>query len=134
MVSKERFIRINGKEIPVSEDVYFAYKRPAWAERKRREVRTDKERSLEVFMEDGFDIPSDQALVDEIVADKLLLDELYAALAELTDDERSLIDALYFKDQTAREYARKTETNHTNINRHHKSIIEKLRSLLKNHL
>lgn len=40
-MSKDRFIKINGKEIPVSEDVYFAYKRPAWAERKRREVRAD---------------------------------------------------------------------------------------------
>ena len=43
-MSKDRFIKINGKEIPVSEDVYFAYKRPAWTERKRQEVRADKDK------------------------------------------------------------------------------------------
>ena len=131
---KNRFIRINGKEIPVSEDVYLAFKRPAWRERKRRKVRAKKERSLEVFMEDGFDIPSERALVDEIITDKLLLEELCVALAELTDDERKLIDALYYREQTAREYARETDSNHTNINRHHKSILDKLQNFLKNNI
>jgi len=34
---KERYIKINGKEIPVTEEVYRAYKQPAWAEHKRKE-------------------------------------------------------------------------------------------------
>jgi len=129
-VSKDRFIRINGIDVPVSEDVYFAYKRPAWAERKRREVRAEKERSLEVFMDDGFDIPSDQALVDEIVADKLLLDELYAALGELTDDERSLIDALYFDEKSERNMAKEAGVSQPAIHKRLNRILEKLKKLL----
>ena len=130
-MSKDRFIRINGKEIPVSEDVYFAYKRPVWAERKRREVRADKERSLEVFMDDGFDIPSEQALVDEIVADKLLLDELYVALDELTDDERKLIDALYYQEKSERQVALEKSRSKTSIHKQKENILSKLRNLLK---
>ena len=131
MVSKDRFIRINGEEIPVSEDVYIAFKRPAWTERKRREVRSDKERSLEVFMEDGFDIPSEQALVDEIVADKLLLDELYEALAELTDDERSLVNAIYFKSQSERALSEETGVPRKTLAYRRDKVLGKLRKLLE---
>jgi len=33
----ERFIEIEGEQIPVTEEVYRAYKQPAWAEHKRKE-------------------------------------------------------------------------------------------------
>lgn len=33
----DRFIEINGEQIPVTEEVYRAYKQPAWAEHKRKE-------------------------------------------------------------------------------------------------
>ena len=84
-MAKEYFIWIDGEKVPVSEEIYHAYKRPAWTEFKRNKVRADKERLLDKFLDDGFDIPDEQALVDEIVSDKLLLDELYAALAEFRD-------------------------------------------------
>ena len=85
MTDKEYFIVIDGEKVPVSEEVYRAFKRPAWTERKRRQVRADRERSLDVFMDNGLDIPSQDALVDEIVEDKLMLDMLFAALTELTE-------------------------------------------------
>lgn len=133
-MGKEYHIEIDGVKIPVSEEVYYAFKRPAWREHKRAKVRSEKELSVEAFTESGYDIPSKEPLLDEIVADKLLLDQLLSALAELTDDERALIDSIYFQEKTAREYARKIGTNHTNVNRKHKGILEKLRELLKNYL
>jgi hypothetical protein len=69
-MAKEYFVVIDGEKVPVSEEVYRAYKRPLWAERKRRQVRAENERSLEKFAEDGFDIPDERALVDAIVEDK----------------------------------------------------------------
>ena len=50
MIDKEFFIDIDGENIPVSEAVYHAFKRPVWTERKRSQVRTDHERSLEQFL------------------------------------------------------------------------------------
>ena len=44
---KERYIKINGKEIPVTEEVYRAYKQPAWAEHKR------KEREMRCYISNG---------------------------------------------------------------------------------
>jgi hypothetical protein len=84
-----------GGKVPVTEDVYRAYYRPVWREAKQKEVRDDMEYSLDALEDFGYEAVSDGKLVDEIVADKLLLDELYAALDELTDDERSLIDSVY---------------------------------------
>ncbi len=84
-MDKEYIIELDGMQIPVRKEVYDAFKRPAWRERKRRQVRAEKELSLEVFADAGFEIPSGQALVDEIVEGKLLLDMLSKALSELTE-------------------------------------------------
>ena len=37
MDNQQRYIEIEGQQIPVTEEVYRAYKRPAWAEHKRQE-------------------------------------------------------------------------------------------------
>ena len=130
-MDKEFFIVIDGEKIPVSEEVYRAFKRPVWAERKRRQVRAEHERSLEQFTENGFDVPDERVLVDEIVEDKLMLDMLFAALAELTDDERGLIDALFFDEKSERELSKETGTPRKTIAYRKNKVLEKLRQLIE---
>ncbi|MBE3592439.1 MAG: sigma-70 family RNA polymerase sigma factor [Thermoanaerobacter sp.] len=130
-MDKEYNIKLNGKLIPVTEEVYYAFKRPAWKERKRRQVRSEKELSLEAFADAGFEIPSSQALVDEIVEDKLLLDMLFRALSELTEDERFLINELFFNDKSEREVAKEIGRSKTGIHKQKEKILSKLRNLLK---
>ncbi|AEV70196.1 MULTISPECIES: RNA polymerase sigma factor [Clostridia] len=129
-MDKEYFIEINGRQIPVSKEVYYAFKRPAWRERKRRQVRAEKELSLEAFADAGFEIPSGQALVDEIVEDKLLLDMLSKALSELTEEERVLIDELFFNDKSEREIAREIGVSQPAIHKRRNRILEKLKKLM----
>jgi RNA polymerase sigma factor (sigma-70 family) len=129
-MAKEYFIIVDGEKVPVSEEVYRAFKRPLWAERKRREVRAEHERSLEAFMDGGLDIPDGGKLVDAIVEDKLMLEMLFAALAELTDDERNLIDALFFEEKTEREAANALGLSQKAINKRRHKILEKLRGLM----
>ena len=105
-MNKDYFIVIDGKKIPVSEEIYRAFKRPLWTEHKRRKVRAKNEWSLEQLVKDGFDVSDDSTLVDEIIEDKMLLDMLLTALAELTDDERGLIDALFFDEKSERKISR----------------------------
>ena len=119
-MDKEYFIELNGRQIPVSKEVYYAFKRPAWKERKRRQVRAEKELSLEAFADAGFEIPSGQALVDEIVEDKLLLDMLFKALLELTEDERFLIN----------EIAREIGVSQPAIHKRRNRILGKLKKLM----
>ncbi|MCF6095123.1 sigma-70 family RNA polymerase sigma factor [Microaerobacter geothermalis] len=133
-MDKKYFIELNGRQIPVSKEVYYAFKRPAWKERKRRQIRAEKELSLEAFADAGFEIPSSQALVDEIVEDKLLLDMLSKALSELTDDERFLIDELFYQEKPERMVAKDTGVSQNTVNYHKNRILEKLRMLLEKNL
>lgn len=130
-MDKEYFIELSGRQIPVSKEVYDAFKRPVWKERKRSQVRAEKELSLEAFADAGFEIPSGQALVDEIVEDKLLLDMLFRALSELTEDERFLIDELFFNDKSEREVAKEIGLSKTGVHKQKEKILSKLRNLLK---
>jgi len=123
-MDKEYFIELNGRQIPVGKEVYDAFKRPAWKERKRSQVRAEKELSLEAFADAGFEIPSGEALVDEIVEDKLLLDMLSKALSELTEEERVLIDELFFNDKSEREIAREIGVSQPAIHKRRNRILE----------
>ena len=113
--TKDYYLPIDGQEIPVSEEVYRAYKRPAWAEHKRKErekrcrdekghrctkdcSQCDKQRagsvlSLDRFAEEGYEI-ADSVDIAELVAEKLLLEELAIALNEL-DPQNKRIAELY---------------------------------------
>jgi len=130
-MDKQYSIELNGRQIPVSKEVYDAFKRPAWKERKRSQVRAEKELSLEAFADAGFEIPSGEALVDEIVEDKLLLDMLFKALSELTDDERFLIDEMFFNDKSEREIVQEIGLSKTGVHKQKEKILSKLKNLLK---
>jgi RNA polymerase sigma factor (sigma-70 family) len=129
-MSKDRYIWLDGVKVPVTEEVYRAYYRPFWREAKQKEVRDDNEYSLDALEDTGFEAVSQEALVDEIVADKLLLNELYAALAELTDNERSLIDALYYQEKSERDVAAEISLSQKAVNKRRHRILDKLRDLM----
>ena len=78
-MNKDRYIWLDGEKVYVSEDVYRAYYRPVWRDAKQKEVRDDKECSFDFMLEHDFDgqAIAAQPSVEEIVMDKLLLDELH---------------------------------------------------------
>jgi len=148
---EQRYIEIDGQQVPVTEEVYRAYKRPLWAEHKRKErakrcrvengfrctkdcktcskLRDGGDLSLEKFTEDGFEV-ADSVDIAELVADKLLLEQLVAALDDLEPDERSLIDALFCNDRTERDYATDVGISHQAIGKRKRKVIDKLRGLM----
>lgn len=130
-MSTEWYIWANGKKISVNEDVYRAYYRPIWREAKRKEIRNDNEYSYEQILENGYDIQAD-CLVDEIVVDKLFLDDLRSALAKLTNDERALIEALFFNKKSERVVASERGVQRNTIVYHKNKILGKLRKYIEN--
>lgn len=128
-MSKQRNIWIKGANVPVTEEVYRAYKQAEWREGKQNAVRADRECSFDFMLEHDFDgqAVTDQALVDEIVEDKLLLEMLLTALAELTADERGLIDALFYKEMSERDLSSETGVPQKTINNRKKAILKKLK-------
>ena len=126
-MEKDYYIRLkDGQVVPVSKEVYRAYKRPSWREAKAREVRLQKERSLDILEQD--DVPiTDRMLVEQIVEDKLLLEMLMKALEMLTENERSLINEIFFNQHTEQETAVKNGISQQAVHKRKKYILGKLK-------
>jgi RNA polymerase sigma factor (sigma-70 family) len=129
----KRYIWLDGEEIYVNEDVYNEYMRATWREENRRRACEKHECSYDFLCEHDLDEQTvrGQALVDEIVADKLLLEELYLALEELTADERDIINALFFEDKTERNLSAETGIPHSTIHSRKNAILKKLKKFFE---
>lgn len=148
----QRFIEIDGQQIPVTEEIYRAYKRPVWTEHKRKErekrcrdeqgtrcvgdcSKCDKERtggvlSLDRFVEEcGFE-PADIVDVAEMVADSLLFEELFNALEELDPDNRKILE-LFSCGKSEREIADDIGVSQRAINKRKTKLLSQLRERLK---
>lgn len=138
MADKEKyFIPIEGKLIEVEENVYVAYYKMGRRERYLEE--RDKENSVmsyDAMDRDGmvgmemFQDPGTCSLEDLTLA-KELMDQLHRCVNMLPRAERELIQAIYFDGLNDSEYARKTKSSQSGINRRHKKILSKLRILMK---
>ncbi|MEK3674154.1 hypothetical protein [Paenibacillus sp. FSL R10-2771] len=152
---------VDGQQVPTSEEVYRAYKRPAWAERKHkeREMRCldekgnrctkncrecDLERaekglppierinsilSLDKFTEDGFEV-SDTVDLAELVADKQLYEELFAALKELAPENRRIME-LFCIGKSERDIAADIGLSQKAINKRKTKLFTQLQERLK---
>ena len=129
-MDKQRYVLINGEKVYVTEEVYYAYYRPVWREAKQRKVRTDMESSLDALKDSGYEAVSDEAPIDEIVWDNLMSDKLYAVMAELTEDERVLIDALFFQGKSEREAAKMFGISSVAVHKRKHKTLSKLHRLL----
>jgi len=155
-MENQRYIPINEQQIPVTEESYRAYKRPAWEERKRKErekrcvisngkggmkrctgdcSKCDKQRigsvlSLDSLTEESGFEPSDTIDISELVADKLLFKELYKALEELDPDSRSIMK-LYAVGKSEREIADAIGLSQKSINKRKTKLFVLLQKRLK---
>lgn len=82
--SVQRYIEIEGQLVPASEEVYRAYKRPAWAERKR------KEREIRCLYEKGTRYTKSCRACELEIAKKGLV----LSLDKLTEDGFEVANAL----------------------------------------
>ena len=122
-MKKEYNIKLpDGTLVPVTEEVYQAYKRPQWREAKQKGINVKREVSLEKM--DDVHTLSDEKLVEQIVEDKLLLEMLLKALETLTEEERFLIDEIYYQEKTEREISKESRIPQQTINSRKKIIIE----------
>ena len=134
--NKKYTIIVKKQRVEVSEAVYRAYHKEREAERYQNKLIRQNELSLERFHEDGVNIDYLIVRVQADIVDKLIhqeqLESLWSALQSLPEDERSLIDELFFNKKSERKLALElgmaTMTHHDRKHR----ILKKLRELLEN--
>lgn len=131
MTDGRKYIYVKGKKIYVTDGVYRVYKKQLNHEAHLN--RLDRKHKVYGFTDYNVDLNSvaDESVdIEKIIETKMRIEDLYRALGSLNDEERNIIESLYFDDKTLTEVARQKDTNPMNISRLRNKILEKLRKFL----
>ena len=127
-------ITIEDEEIEVNADIYEAYSQSDRRERYIYECEAGLLLSLDRFDEDGMQLSylTDRHVesAEDTVLHGIEQAQLLAALAHLNNEERELMDALFFRNISARELARESGVYHRTIIYRREKILEKLRRIV----
>ena len=133
--NKKYTIIVKRQRVEVSESVYRAYHKEREAERYQNKLIRQNELSLERFHEDGVNIDYLIVRVQPDIVDKLIhqeqLESLWAALDILPEDERSLIDEIFFNEKRESQIAQSIGLNQSTVSRRLSKILSKLKKLIE---
>ena len=137
MADKEKYmIKIQGKLIEVSEDVYYAYfrmeRQERWQDEKKQEHEVMSYDALDNSETTGAEAVQDMATpsMEELAIAKELNERLHHAVAALPKAERELIRVIYFEGQTEEDYGKRTGMSQTGISYRRRKILSKLKMFL----
>ena len=133
--NKKYTIVVKRQRVEVSEAVYRAYHKEREAERYQKKLIRQNELSLERFREDGVNIDYLIVRVQPDIVDKLIhqeqMESLWTALDILPEDERSLIDEIFFNEKSELQIAKSIGVNQSTVSRRLSKILSKLKKLIK---
>ncbi len=135
MDKREYYLYVKGKAVPVSEEVYKAY----WkiTEHEKYLQRKDWKHNVIPFSaldHDGHfvdNIIDEKIDLEKIVEVKMQIEELNKALATLTKEERELMEAIFFREESLKSIGEKEKVTHQAISGRRDKILEKLRKILE---
>ncbi|MCM1305229.1 MAG: sigma-70 family RNA polymerase sigma factor [Butyrivibrio sp.] len=90
-----------------------------------------REDSLERLAGQEVQFASETEGVEETVLRRIQYDQLHKALSSLSDDERELVDRLFFRGQTEREAATEMGIYRNAIHKRKNRILKKLKNFLE---
>lgn len=90
-----------------------------------------REDSYERMLEQNMQFAEDVASAEEQALKNIQTQQLHKALLLLSDDERDLIERLFFQEQTEREIAAVYGLSQNAVNKRRKRVLDKLRELIK---
>ena len=135
MDKKEYFLYVKGKAVKVNEEIYRAY----WRITEHEKYLQRKDWKYNVFPFSVFDydghfvdnIIDEKIDLEKIVEVKMQIEELHKALNTLTQEERELMEAIFYKEESLRSISRKDKVSYQAIGKRRDKILEKLREILK---
>lgn len=135
MPNKEYYLYVKGEAIPISEEVYKAY----WKITEHEKYLQEKDCKYGVIPFSSLDhdghfvdnIIDEKIDLEKIVEVKMQIEELHKALATLTKEERELMEAIFYREESLRSISRKEKVTHQAIGQRRDQILEKLRKILE---
>lgn len=137
MADKERYIiKVDGKLVEVTPEVYYAYYRMERQERWQEE----KQQGHDVVSYDALDDGETVGIeampdlsspsMEELAISRDLSTRLHHAIANLPRAERELIYAIYFEGISERDYAKRKGISQRGTNKQRRKILSKLKMFL----
>ena len=128
-MAKEYYLYVNGQRVKVSEQIYKVY----WREKEHEKYleQVDKKNHLLFFSSLDHDGNFVDNLADESVDVEKIIETVRKAMSGLNDEERDIIERLYFNDETLSSVARSKKVSYQAIQWRKNNILKKLKVLLK---
>lgn len=134
---KNYYIRVYGRPVPVTEAVYLSYyrmnRRARFLAEKDAQHHTTHYSALDTEETLGEEAIFDPAApsVEDLAIYEVLKEQLYQSLEQLPEEDRALIQALYFEQLGERTYAERLGISQKGVNKRRQKVLEKLRKLMK---
>ena len=109
-------ITVDGIDVEVTSEVFLAYSQ---SDRRERYIAEE--------LEPGKLLSLDKLREDEVPLGELGVEQEPSMLSELNEEEKGLIQALFFEGVSAREYARRLGVYHRTVIYRRDKLLEKLR-------
>ena len=133
MANDIKYLYVRGQKIKVSEQIYKVY----WREHEKYLERVDKQNHLLFFSSLDHDGHFVDNIVDEnvdvakIVETQMMIEVVRNAISKLNDEERDIIERLYFNDETLSSVARDKGVTYQTIQWRKDRILRKLKEILE---
>ena len=137
MADKEKYmIKVEGKLVEVSSEVYYAYfrmeRQERWQEEKQQGHAVVSYDALDDGETVGVEVVPDLTTpsMEEAVMTREIHEKLHRALDALPKAERELIQAIYFDGFTEKEYAVSSGLSQQGVSYRLRKILSKLRTFM----
>jgi len=133
-MNKKYYIFVEDEKIEVDQEVYKSY----WqiTNRERYLERLDRQHKLLFFSDLSTEYSFEDTIADEnydlekIVETKMLIDRVREAIDSLNDEEREVIERLYYQDESIRSIATSKGISAPALFKRRNKILKKLKELL----
>ena len=133
-MDKKYYIFVGDEKIEVDQEVYKSY----WqiTNRERYLERLDRQNKLLFFSDLSTEHSFEDTIADEnydlekIVETKMLIDRVREAIDSLNDEEREVIERLYYQDESLRSIATSKKISAPALLKRRNKILKKLKELL----
>lgn len=137
-MDKKYYIFVGGEKIEVDQEVYKSY----WqiTNRERYLERLDRQNKLLFFSDLSTEYSFEDTIANEnydlekIVETKMLIDRVREAIDSLNDEEREVIERLYYQDESTRIAAKALNLHKTSLIRKRDRILAKLKKMLEGNI
>lgn len=134
-MAREHYLYVRGEKVKVSEQIYKVY----WREREHEKYleQVDRKNHLLFFSSldhDGHfidNIADESVDVEKIVETQMMIEAVRNAISKLNDEEKDIIERLYFNDETVRSVAKLKSITHPALIKRRNKILEKLKKFIE---